>query len=413
MSTRRSKGYHYATRRDGSKYRIYGKSSRGVSKRSAYPKKSYKRSRATAFSAARPSKRVTTYVKAMGRPAKVVRYPDGRVIIRHAEYITNVPSATGFSLATFPLNPGMSATFPWLSRIAQNFEEWVPKGIFFEFRTTSSDTLVTASTSPSLGQISMATQYNALDTNFQNNIQLLNYENASTTKPSRNLKHMVECKRSQTVMDEMYIRTGAIPPNADLRLYDLGKTSVSASGMQVQGSPMGQLWVSYEIELRKPRIPQDPIDDTATAHFQIPGTVTGRSFVKPFGDSGQIILPTTGSTMKNVRAVGSASNYGEIQFSEDEVGDYMVIFFGLATANTTTGTWTVTNGFGTGLLNSWNGNTQSSIANSVNNQIVRIGGCMIRNSAPNAVLRITWAADAGVASGSFDVYITRLPDGLN
>ena len=221
-------------------------------------------------------------VRAYGRPPSVVNHPDGRVIIRHAEYLEDVPSATAFAIATYPLNPGMQQTFPWLSRIAQNFEEWLPRVIFFEFKTTSSDMIVTGVNTPALGQISMATQYNSLDSNFTNNVQLLNYENASTCKPSQSLRHYIECKRSQTVMDEMYIRTGAIPPNADLRLYDLGKTSVSSSNMQTNGQKMGQLWVSYEIELRKPRIPLDPIDDAEAAHFIIPTTLAGRSLQRPF-----------------------------------------------------------------------------------------------------------------------------------
>lgn len=408
MSTR-TKGYTYKRRRDGTRYRVYRRKTRYSNRFAGIkPKRaSMRRSYITGFRAY--SKKAG---RAYGRPPSVVHHPDGRVIIRHAEYLEDVPSATAFTIATYPLNPGMQQTFPWLSRIAQNFEEWLPRGIFFEFKTTSSDMIVTGSTTSALGQISMATQYNSLDSNFINNVQLLNYENASSCKPSQNLRHYIECKRSQTVMDEMYIRTGPIPPNADLRLYDLGKTSVSASNMQTNGQRMGQLWISYEIELRKPRIPQDPIDDTTTAHFQIPTTVTGRSFVKPFGDSGQVTLPTTGSTMKNVRAVGSASNYGEIQFGEQDVGDYMVIFYGASAAGTS-GTWSATNGFGTGLLNAWNNNTLNSISNSVNNQNVRIGGCCIRNSAPNAVLRITWTADAAAAVGFFDVYITRLPDGLN
>lgn len=274
--------YRYARRRDGTRYRIYNTRRPVYRRRSIYPKRRsvvrlgrvpgirkdamgdtimgygayFKRGRATS-----------------SRPPKVVNHPDGRVIVRHAEYIADVPATQGFALATFPLNPGMSQTFPWLSRVAQNFEEWTPRGIFFEFKSTSSDAVVTTNTTSSLGQISMATQYNSVDPNFVNNQQLLNYENANSEKPSKNFRHYVECKRSQTVLDEMYIRTGPIPANADLRMYDLGKTSVSSSNNQsTTPIALGQLWVSYEIELRKPRIPADAISEYA--FFDIPSAYT-------------------------------------------------------------------------------------------------------------------------------------------
>ena len=252
MSTR-TKGYVYRRRADGTRYRVYRTKGRSNFRpRSTYRSRSrpsfrYRSIRPGQYSRIYPSK-VMRNSKPMMRSSV-----DGRVIVAHSEYIQVVPSAQSFAIATFPINPGISATFPWLSTVAKNFEEWVPRRIFFEFRSTCADQITT--TTAALGQVSMATQYNSLDANFANNVQLLNYENASSAKPSNNFRHYLQCKRSQTAVDEMYIRTGAIPANADLRLYDLGKTGVSSAGIPgTDGTPIGQLWIHYEVELRKPRI---------------------------------------------------------------------------------------------------------------------------------------------------------------
>lgn len=407
MSTR-TKGYTYKRRRDGTRYRVYRRKTRYSNRFAGIkPKRaSMRRSYITGFGA---------YYKkagrAYGRPPSVVNHPDGRVIIRHAEYLEDVPSATAFAIATYPLNPGMQQTFPWLSRIAQNFEEWLPRGIFFEFKTTSSDMIVTGSTTPALGQISMATQYNSLDSNFTNNVQLLNYENASTCKPSQNLRHYIECKRSQTVMDEMYIRTGPIPPNADLRLYDLGKTSVSASNMQTNGQYMGQLWVSYEIELRKPKIPSTLPIEGVGIHWQIPAATTGITNVLPFGNATQTgISPTTGSDFQQSLLIGGAAA-GRVELVDVPSGYYQVTHRA-SCGSANVGTFTLTPVSGCSLITGWQGSTLSQVQAPVNQPAIqnrRLGSAIIAVSNPNPIFTISWVSDLGTPDQSSDMWIVMLP----
>ena len=165
MSTR-TKGYVYRRRADGTRYRVYRTKGRSNFRpRSTYRSRSrpsfrYRSIRPGQYSRIYPSK-VMRNSKPMMRSSL-----DGRVIVAHSEYIQVVPSAMAFAIATFPINPGISATFPWLSTVAQNFEEWVPRRIFFEFRSTCADQITT--TTAALGQVSMATQYNSLDANSQN-----------------------------------------------------------------------------------------------------------------------------------------------------------------------------------------------------------------------------------------------------
>jgi len=57
-----------------------------------------------------------------------VRNSKGGFIVRHREYIQDIQSSQAFVGVAGYINPGNSALFPWLSQVALNFEEWVPRG---------------------------------------------------------------------------------------------------------------------------------------------------------------------------------------------------------------------------------------------------------------------------------------------
>lgn len=403
--------YRYARRRDGTRYRIYNTRRPVYRRRSIYPKrrsvvrlgrvpgirKDAMGDTIMGYGAYYKGGRATS-----SRPPKVVNHPDGRVIVRHAEYIADVPAAQGFALATFPLNPGMSLTFPWLSRVAQNFEEWVPRGIFFEFKSTSSDAVVSTNTNSSLGQIAMATQYNSVDTNFVNNQQLLNYENANTEKPSKNFRHYIECKRSQTVLDEMYVRTGPIPPNADLRMYDLGKTSVSSSNNQ-SASPvaLGQLWISYEIELRKPKIPLESVSKFAgisIAATAFPNTTI--TAAKPFGTSDtknvQDVQYQQRGGLPDAWVSGSSTqNYGLFSLGAFAAGYYKIIIVSPIQATTgTQGSVTVNALSGGGVVAPFGGLSAFPLPTSTLAQNI-VGAFTVNVTGPNNLFTITCSGNWG------------------
>jgi len=182
---------------------------------------------------------------------------NGAVIIRHREYLRDIFNSTNFSAIEFDLNPGLTASFPWLSQIAASFAQYRFRGLVFEFKTTSSDTVLSSSASTSLGTVVLATQYNALDSPFTNKFEMENWEYSVSTKPSLSVLHPVECAKSQTPVSLLWTRTGV--KEGDERLYDLGNFVIATVGMQGTAgtSSIGELWVSYEIELYKPQFVED------------------------------------------------------------------------------------------------------------------------------------------------------------
>lgn len=184
----------------------------------------------------------------MSPPTIVNTIQKGGFIVRHREYVSDIVASTAFSNHTFDINPGLPGTFPYLSQIAKAFELYRMRGLVYEFKSMSSDSVLSASASTALGTVAMATQYNSLNPGFTNLIAMENHEFSNACKPSCDFYHPVECKKSLISVSELYTRTGAVPDNADIRLYDLGQFNIATSGMQNATGVIGQLWCTYEVE---------------------------------------------------------------------------------------------------------------------------------------------------------------------
>lgn len=170
--------------------------------------------------------------------------------VRHREYVRDVPSSTEFNNITFRIQPTNSQLFPWLSALAQNFEQYKILGLIFEFRSLSANALNSINTA--LGSVSMATQYNAEDTPFQNKQQVLNYQFGTSCKPADDMIHPLECDPGETPNQPLYVRIGN--DQGDDRLYDFGVLNYVTIGMQQANVTIGELWVSYDIIFFKQRI---------------------------------------------------------------------------------------------------------------------------------------------------------------
>lgn len=143
----------------------------------------------------------------------------------------------------------MSDSFPFLSQIAQYFDEYEFHQLIFEVKSMVHDGSESA-----MGNVIVATQYNPTSGPFSNKIQMENYEYANSHKIADSSHHGVECdplKKGGSATE--YVRTGAIPPNTDIKSYDLGIFNLCTSGVPA-GYNIGELWVDYTVKLSKARI---------------------------------------------------------------------------------------------------------------------------------------------------------------
>lgn len=175
------------------------------------------------------------------------------VIFRHREYVLDISmNGATFNPVTFAINPGVVATFPYLSYIANAFQEYSFKGLIFEFKTTSATSLVTG-TNTAMGSVMLAVQYRADAAPFSSKTLLLNEMWSVDTVPSQNAILPVECAPKENPFQVQYVRSTA--PTGDIKMYDLGTLTIATAGGQTgQTNVVGELWVSYEVELRKPQV---------------------------------------------------------------------------------------------------------------------------------------------------------------
>lgn len=179
---------------------------------------------------------------------------DEKVRITYREYIGDVyaPANAAFTNKSFELNPGIEKTFPWLAQIAANFDEYVFLQLMFTFRSTVADF---ASASGQVGQVLIATQYNTHQEPFTDKAAMMEYVGAMSCKTSESLIHGVECDPNLNAgSTSKYIRTHMVP-GADLKEYDHGTLNVAVANIPptYANVSLGELWVSYTVELRKPR----------------------------------------------------------------------------------------------------------------------------------------------------------------
>lgn len=271
----------------------------------------------------------------------------GSIRIAHREYIQDILSSGVFVPLAFPINPAIGTTFPWLSRIAAQFEQYRINGMVFEFKSGSSDAL--NSTNTALGYVVGAVEYNVLSQGYTSKLQMENALFCSSTKPSLSMITAVECAPGQTPLPLLYTRLGYESLTAsDMRLYDLGTYTIATIGQQATGSNLGELWVSYDVSLYKtrfanpglsiptwsvtfnnvnnarcligsPTVKTNTIGVNVTNTFDVPSTNCISTFTFPPGLSGTYLF--------NWELMGSAYTFGAdtYPFAVTPFGNYVNI----------------------------------------------------------------------------------------
>lgn len=155
--------------------------------------------------------------------------------------------ATVFSSSSYSINPTALNTFPWLSTIASQFDQWEPNGIVFEFISTSSEY---NGSSQALGTVIMSTDYDFLDAPFTSKLTMENADFANSTKPSLTAMHGIECDPKERPFKVLYTSNTV----GDARMNSLGNFQLATLGCSVAGVNLGELWISYDITFYKKQL---------------------------------------------------------------------------------------------------------------------------------------------------------------
>jgi len=167
--------------------------------------------------------------------------------VRHEEYIADIASTpTGvFQVQQFFINPGLSTMFPWLSRMASNYEKYRFIKLIFEYRakcsTASNGTVISmidydCSDNPPATKAIMLGQ-NSVDSNIW-------------------LSHEFKANpfNLHDVIPDRYIRNDLLPQNVDQKMYDVGAYYVATQGNTDGSTAGGELFVVYDVLLVTPQL---------------------------------------------------------------------------------------------------------------------------------------------------------------
>lgn len=179
---------------------------------------------------------------------------DGRRI-RNREFIGNVTIDTTFAAFKYAINPGILATFPWLSTQATGWEQYH----FYKLKFT----YVTRSPTSVIGSVIMAMDYDPLDTPPLSEAAVTAYKGAVESSCWTDLELSANQWDMYATGPRKFVRDGSIA--GSLKNYDSGNLFVCTTG-GAAASTIGKLWVEYDIGLFVPQKDTN-IMSAVTTHF--------------------------------------------------------------------------------------------------------------------------------------------------
>jgi hypothetical protein len=171
--------------------------------------------------------------------------PRASVVHRRSELVAKITATTDTysNVLDLYINPGLPATFPWLSQIAQNYEMYRFRKLRFRYEPASATAIG--------GFVSVIPATDALE-NPPSTLQAA-YSFEGTVQGAVWKDHICDFNLRQgnnMAGVSRYVRSGFT--QGDLKTYDVGRLWVSLDGIPPGSGTVGALIVEYDVELYDP-----------------------------------------------------------------------------------------------------------------------------------------------------------------
>lgn len=164
------------------------------------------------------------------------------VTIYHKELVGGLTSSvTADIFYGFAVNPGLDTTFPWLSGVAAQYEEYRFNSLKFHYVTRVSTTTA--------GNILTGFDADAADQLPDREEELGSFAHAMEGPAWRNHTMTVDKRLLQRWL---YVRSSGLDNNQDIKTYDTGKF-IAMLTRDSNAQIWGKLWVEFSINLRGPQ----------------------------------------------------------------------------------------------------------------------------------------------------------------
>jgi hypothetical protein len=156
-----------------------------------------------------------------------------------SESLGRFNGSANFTETQFPINPGQAGTFPWLSQEAKLWEKYEFDSLKFEFRTTINEFSANA-----LGRVILGVDFDASDPPPSSRSQAEISRPVTAQAPYFNQMLTLRKQDMHDSMKRHYVRPGALPGGADIKMYDVGNLNFGTDG-NINANEVGELWVHY------------------------------------------------------------------------------------------------------------------------------------------------------------------------
>ncbi len=166
--------------------------------------------------------------------------------ITHRELVATLSgtvSATVPTVTSLVLNPGLSATFPWLSTQAVGWEQYTFTKLCFEY--------VTRCGSTTTGSVILAPDYDVLDPPPATEQVAMSYRDSTEDVPWQDQVCQLDPSAMHPIGPRKWIRSTGIA-SSDLKTYDVGTLHACTLG-QADTNPIGKLYVCYDVTFYVPQ----------------------------------------------------------------------------------------------------------------------------------------------------------------
>jgi len=181
----------------------------------------------------------------LNRPPKINTSAKCSRIV-HRELVANISGNQTYGVVSFALNPGLPATFPWLSTVASSYEQYTFRSLRFHY--------VTRCATSYTGSVLLSPEYDALDSAPTSEIIQAMMAGSVEDVPWRDQVLTFSPQDMFPMGPRKFTRSSAVA-SSDLKTYDVGQLFVGLAGC-TDANTIGKLWVEYDVELY---IPQNPL----------------------------------------------------------------------------------------------------------------------------------------------------------
>jgi len=231
------------------------------------------------------------------KPATMAASRSGKIVVTNEEYLQDVATSQGFRANVVKLNPGLIASFPWLSPIANCYEFYKFLNLSFIYKP-----IVGTGTS---AQMLMAIDFDAADDAPDSKQRMMSFMGSIQGPAYRE----IVCDAKKVNLDKFtlqrYTRSSDPAANKDIKTYDVGNLWYAALAENVV--TCGSIYVRYTVELSTPHTqPNTPEDFSAvlqTGASSLAAPLTGALI------NNATSLPILDARLNNTLIVKKAGEY--------------------------------------------------------------------------------------------------------